>query len=77
MACEYDNFNIVNIEWSVFRRSRSSLLTKVMIGSRQTSKSVRVCSSMPFAASETIAALSTAVRVRVGVLVQIPVARRL
>jgi hypothetical protein len=38
---------------------------------------VRVCSSMPFAASETIAALSTAVRVRVGVLVQIPVARRL
>ena len=47
--------------------SRSSFLTKVMIGtsrSRQTSKRLRVCSSMPLAASSTITAPSTAVRVR-------------
>ena len=40
---------------------------KVMIGtsrSRQTSKSFRVCVSMPLAASSTMTALSTAVSVR-------------
>ena len=49
------------------RPSRSSLLMKVMIGTsrrRQTSNSLRVCSSMPLAASMTITALSTAVSVR-------------
>src|SRR5207248_1312602 len=49
------------------RPSRSSLLTKVIIGTsrnRHTSKSLRVCSSMPLAASSTITALSTAVSVR-------------
>ena len=56
------------------RPSRSSLLTKVMIGtsrSRQTSKSLRVCSSMPPwrhwgrpRRAPRVTALSTAVRVR-------------
>ena len=47
--------------------SRSTLLTKVMIGterSRQTSNSLRVCGSMPLAASITMTAESTAVSVR-------------
>ena len=49
------------------RPSRSTLLTKVMIGTlrmRQTSNSLRVCGSMPLAASITITAESTAVSVR-------------
>ena len=49
------------------RPSRSTLLTKVMIGtmrSRQTSNSLRVCGSMPLAASITMTAESTAVSVR-------------
>jgi hypothetical protein len=49
------------------RLSRSSLLTKVTIGMsrrRQTSKSLRVRASMPLAASITMTAESTAVRVR-------------
>ena len=47
--------------------SRSILLTKVMIGMsrrRQISKSLRVRASMPFAASITMTAESTAVSVR-------------
>ena len=47
--------------------SRSTLLTKVMIGterSRQTSNSFLVCGSMPLAASITMIAESTAVSVR-------------
>ena len=47
--------------------SRSTLLMKVTIGterSRHTSNSLRVCASMPRAASITITALSTAVSVR-------------
>ncbi len=49
------------------RTSRSSLLTKVMIGvarSRQTSSSLIVCASTPLAASITITAASTAVSTR-------------
>ena len=49
------------------RPSRSILLMKVMIGtsrSRQTSNSLRVCASMPLAASITMTAESTAVSVR-------------
>ncbi len=49
------------------RTSRSSLLTKVMIGvarSRQTSSSLIVRASTPFAASITITAASTAVSTR-------------
>ncbi len=49
------------------RPSRSSLLMKVMMGtsrSRQTSNSLRVCASMPLAASSTMIAESTAVSVR-------------
>ena len=49
------------------RASRSSLLTKVMIGmsrSRQTSKSFSVRASMPRAASITMTAESTAESVR-------------
>ncbi len=49
------------------RPSRSTLLTKVMIGTsrrRQTSNNFRVCASMPRAASMTMTALSTAVSVR-------------
>ena len=49
------------------RTSRSSLLTKVMIGvsrSRQTSSSLIVCASTPLAASITISAASTAVSTR-------------
>ena len=49
------------------RLSRSSLLTKVMIGMsrrRQTSNSLRVWASMPLAASITMTAESTAVSVR-------------
>ena len=49
------------------RPSRSTLLTKVMIGmsrSRQTSNSFSVWLSMPLAASITITAESTAVSVR-------------
>jgi hypothetical protein len=49
------------------RPSRSTLLMKVMIGtlrSRQTSNNLRVCASMPRAASITITAESTAVSVR-------------
>ena len=49
------------------RPSRSTLLMKVMIGTsrrRQTSNNLRVCASMPLAASITITALSTAVSVR-------------
>jgi hypothetical protein len=49
------------------RTSRSSLLTKVMIGvsrSRHTSSSLMVCSSTPLAASITITAASTAVSTR-------------
>ncbi len=49
------------------RPSRSSLLTKVMIGvsrSRHTSISLMVRSSTPFAQSMTMSAESTAVRVR-------------
>jgi hypothetical protein len=49
------------------RPSRSSLLMNVMMGtsrSRQTSNSLRVWVSMPFAASITMTAESTAVRVR-------------
>ncbi len=52
---------------SVSRASRSILLTKVMMGMsrmRQTSNSLRVCASMPLAASITITALSAAVSVR-------------
>ena len=46
---------------------RSSLLTKVRIGSRcrrQTSNSLRVCSSTPFAASMTMTTLSAAISAR-------------
>ena len=49
------------------RPSRSTLLTKVMIGTlrrRHTSNSFLVCASMPRAASITITAESTAVSVR-------------
>ena len=49
------------------RPSRSTLLTKVMIGMsrrRQTSNSLRVWLSMPLAASITMIAESTAVSVR-------------
>jgi hypothetical protein len=49
------------------RPSRSTLLTNVMIGTerrRQTSNSLRVCGSMPLAASITMIAESTAVSVR-------------
>jgi hypothetical protein len=49
------------------RTSRSILLTNVMIGvsrSRQTSSSLIVCASTPFAASITITAASTAVSTR-------------
>ena len=49
------------------RPSRSTLLMKVMIGMsrrRQTSNSLRVCASMPLAASITMTAESTAVSVR-------------
>ena len=49
------------------RPSRSTLLTKVMIGTerrRQTSNSLRVCGSIPLAASITMMAESTAVSVR-------------
>src|SRR5690349_1276538 len=49
------------------RPSRSTLLTKVMIGTlrrRHTSNSLRVCGSMPLAASITMIAESTAVSVR-------------
>ena len=49
------------------RPSRSILLMKVMMGTsrkRQTSNNLRVCSSIPFAASITMTAESTAVRVR-------------
>ncbi len=49
------------------RPSRSSLLMKVTIGtlrSRQTSNSLRVCASIPLAASITMMAESTAVSVR-------------
>jgi hypothetical protein len=49
------------------RPSRSTLLTKVMIGTflrRQTSNNLRVWVSMPRAASITITAESTAVSVR-------------
>ena len=49
------------------RPSRSTLFTKVMIGTdrnRHTSNSLRVCASMPRAASITITAESTAVSVR-------------
>ena len=49
------------------RTSRSSLLTKVMIGvarSRHTSSSLIVCASTPLAASITITAASTAVSTR-------------
>ena len=49
------------------RPSRSILLTKVMIGTermRHTSNSLRVCGSIPLAASITMIAESTAVSVR-------------
>ena len=49
------------------RTSRSILFTNVMIGvarSRQTSSSLIVCASTPFAASITITAASTAVSTR-------------
>ena len=59
--------SISSIRSNGSRLSRSSLLMKVMIGtsrSRHTSNSLRVCSSMPRAASITMIALSTAVSVR-------------
>ncbi len=60
-------FSISSSSSSGSRASRSSLLMKVMIGmsrSRQTSNSLRVRASMPFAASITMMAESTAVSVR-------------
>src|SRR5262249_41241829 len=59
--------SISSIKVKGSRPSRSSLLTKVTIGTsrrRQTSKSFLVCASMPLAASSTMTALSTAVSVR-------------
>ncbi len=59
--------SISSISSSGSRASRSSLLMKVTIGTsrrRQTSKSLRVWASIPLAASITITAESTAVRVR-------------
>ena len=60
-------FSISSSSASGSRPSRSSLLMKVMIGvsrSRQTSISLMVRSSTPFAQSITISAESTAVSVR-------------
>ena len=60
-------FSISSISSKGSRASRSILLMKVMIGMfrrRQTSNSLRVCASMPLAASSTITAASTAVSVR-------------
>ena len=60
-------FSISSSSSSGSRASRSSLLMKVMMGmsrSRHTSNSLRVRASMPFAASMTMMALSTAVSVR-------------
>ena len=59
--------SISSIRSNGSRLSRSSLLIKVMIGmsrSLQTSNSYRVRASMPFAASITMTAESTAVSVR-------------
>src|SRR3546814_13645977 len=53
---------ISSISSNPSRPSRSTLLTKVMIGTerkRQTSNSLRVCGSIPLAASITITAEST------------------
>ena len=61
------------------RASRSILLTKVMIGtsrSRQTSNSLRVCASMPLAASITMIARIDRGQRAVGVLAEVLVARR-
>jgi len=60
-----DSISLISSNGS--RASRSSLLMKVMIGTsrnRHTSNSLRVCASMPLAASMTMIALSTAVSVR-------------
>jgi len=60
-------FSISSSRSSGSRPSRSSLLMKVMIGvsrSRQTSMSLIVRSSTPFAQSMTMSAESTAVSVR-------------
>ena len=67
VTCNCSVSSISEISSNGSRASRSILLMKVMIGTlrrRQTSNSLRVCSSMPLAASITMTAESTAVSVR-------------
>ena len=79
MTGEAGNFRITIIGRSNrSRASRSSLLTKVMIGtsrSRQTSKSLRVCASMRGRVEHHDRAIGRGQRA-VGVLAEILVARR-